>query len=296
MPPGTVMLTKRAPVGAVVVNTVPMATNQGFLNFTCGPALLPAFLAAWLKANKPYLDAVANGSTYPELYLADLFEFEIGVPSVHDQQRIVEVTNAFQVVLAMGSSLEQLTVSPEELYLVQTKARKLRMLRETLLPLLISGEVALPDVSEVPVSLSASSSSAGRRDARSLRGIEVGTTGIPKRGASLLRRIGRSSPKLALPRPEAAPRAHIRITSCAATKSSSRSNGSLKRRSPGMRMAMWCASSQSSTSMRRASRRRSFSATTRTSSSAPMRSCSTGRMSRWDVFRPLTSGRCGASR
>ena len=156
MPPGTVMLTKRAPVGAVVVNTVPMATNQGFLNFTCGPALLPAFLAAWLKANKPYLDAVANGSTYPELYLADLFEFEIGVPSVHDQQRIVEVTNAFQVVLAMGSSLEQLTVSPEELYLVQTKARKLRMLRETLLPLLISGEVALPDVSEVPVSLSAS--------------------------------------------------------------------------------------------------------------------------------------------
>ena len=148
MPPGTVMLTKRAPVGAVVVNTVPMATNQGFLNFTCGPALLPAFLAAWLKANKPYLDAVANGSTYPELYLADLFEFEIAVPPVDDQQRIVEVINAFQVVLAMESSLEQLTVSPEELYLVQTKARKLRMLRETLLPLLISGEVALSDVSE----------------------------------------------------------------------------------------------------------------------------------------------------
>src|SRR5205823_3993356 len=34
MPAGTVMLTKRAPVGSVVVNAVPMATNQGFLNFT----------------------------------------------------------------------------------------------------------------------------------------------------------------------------------------------------------------------------------------------------------------------
>lgn len=144
MAPGTVMLTKRAPVGAVIVNAVPMATNQGFLNFTCGSALLPAFLAAWLKANKPYLDLIANGSTYPELYLSDLFEFEIAVPPVDYQHRVVEIINSFQVVLAMESSLEQLTASPGELYLVHAKVRKLRTLRETLLPLLLSGEVALP--------------------------------------------------------------------------------------------------------------------------------------------------------
>src|SRR5436305_219487 len=39
MPAGTVMLSKRAPVGAVAVNSLPMATNQGFLNFVCGPSL-----------------------------------------------------------------------------------------------------------------------------------------------------------------------------------------------------------------------------------------------------------------
>jgi hypothetical protein len=155
MAPGTVMLTKRAPVGAVVVNTVPMATNQGFLNFTCGPLLLSAFLAAWLKANKPYLDLVANGSTYPELYLSDLFEFEIGVPPVEYQRQVVDVINAFQVVLAMESSLEQLTVTPESLSLVHAKARKLRMLRETLSPLLLSGEVAVSELSWAPVSLGA---------------------------------------------------------------------------------------------------------------------------------------------
>jgi hypothetical protein len=150
MAPGTVMLTKRAPVGAVVVNTVPMATNQGFLNFTCGPLLLPAFLAAWLKANKPYLDLVANGSTYPELYLSDLFEFEIGVPPIEYQRRIVDVINAFQVVLAMESSLEQLTVTPEALAAVHLKARKLRMLRESLLPLLLAGEIALSGAPRAP--------------------------------------------------------------------------------------------------------------------------------------------------
>lgn len=64
MPVGTVMLTKRAPVGAVAITTVPMCTNQGFLNFICGKFLLPTYLAYWLLANRRYLDAVANGSTY----------------------------------------------------------------------------------------------------------------------------------------------------------------------------------------------------------------------------------------
>lgn len=155
MPPGTVMLTKRAPVGAVVVNTVPMATNQGFLNFTCGPLLSSAFLAAWLRANKPYLDAVANGSTYPELYVSDLFEFEIAIPSVEYQKSVVDALNAFQIVLAMESSLEQLVATPEELSLVQTKARKLRTLRELLLPLLISGEILMGDRSLAGVALDA---------------------------------------------------------------------------------------------------------------------------------------------
>lgn len=80
--PGTVLLTKRAPVGAVAVNAVPMTTNQGFLNFRCGPLLRALFLAHWLLANTRYLQKIANGSTYLELYKSDLFEFEVAVPSV----------------------------------------------------------------------------------------------------------------------------------------------------------------------------------------------------------------------
>jgi type I restriction enzyme S subunit len=91
VPLRAVMLTKRAPVGAVVMNAVPMATNQGFLNFRCGRKLLPEFLFYWFKANGPYLDAVANGSTYPELYPSDLFEFEIAVPALDEQRAVVDV-------------------------------------------------------------------------------------------------------------------------------------------------------------------------------------------------------------
>lgn len=90
-PRGTVMLTKRAPVGFPVINHVGMATNQGFLNFICGPSLLPEFLYYWFRANTPYLDAVANGSTYPELYVGDLFEFEVAVPPISVQRTISRV-------------------------------------------------------------------------------------------------------------------------------------------------------------------------------------------------------------
>lgn len=88
-PPGTVMLTKRAPVGAVVINAVPMATNQGFLNFECGRRIRPLYLAYWFRANHAYLNLVANGSTYPEIYKSELFEFEIAVPETDIQDKIV---------------------------------------------------------------------------------------------------------------------------------------------------------------------------------------------------------------
>lgn len=147
MPPGTVMLSKRAPVGAVAVNAVPMATNQGFLNFHCGKQLLPLYFAFWLRANKPYLDKVANGSTYPELYQNDLFEFQIAVPPIATQSRIVEVLSALQFATLLGLPLEQSVTQPEHMVALQQQNRRLSQIRDTILPALLSGVL---DVSRIP--------------------------------------------------------------------------------------------------------------------------------------------------
>lgn len=147
LPPGTVMLSKRAPVGAVAVNAIPMATNQGFLNFTCGALLRPLYLAYWLRANTPYLHLVANGSTYPELYVGDLFEFEISIPSLDLQDQIIELLSAVQFVTAVGLPLEQSVTTPERLFMMQQQNQRLVSLRDSILPLLVSGEL---DVSRVP--------------------------------------------------------------------------------------------------------------------------------------------------
>ena len=139
LPPETVMLSKRAPVGAVAVNTVPMTTNQGFLNFKCGKRLRPLYLAFWLRANKPYLDKVANGSTYPELYQSELFEFEIAVPPLEEQDRIIRILSALQFATLLGLPLEQSATSPDALAMIQGKNRRLRQIRDKILLLLLSG-------------------------------------------------------------------------------------------------------------------------------------------------------------
>ncbi len=146
MPASTVMLTKRAPVGAVAVNAVPMATNQGFLNFQCGPLLRPLYLAYWLRVNRPYLEKVANGSTYPELYRGDLFEFEIAVPPVETQDRIIRVLNALQYASFLGLPLEQSVPDPGLMVRLQKQNRRLTEIRDAVLPALLSG---LLDVSRL---------------------------------------------------------------------------------------------------------------------------------------------------
>lgn len=151
LPVGTVMLTKRAPVGAVAINAVPMATNQGFLNFQCGPKLRPLYLAYWFKVNTIYLDMIANGSTYPELYKSDLFEFEIAVPSLEEQDAILSVISTLQYVCLLGAPLEQSATTVEEMISMQEQNRRLRSIRDALLPMLLSGEL---DVSNVKTRLS----------------------------------------------------------------------------------------------------------------------------------------------
>jgi type I restriction enzyme S subunit len=139
--PGTVMLTKRAPVGAVAVNTVPMATNQGFLNFRCGNKLRPLYLAIWLKANRPYLDMIANGSTYPELYKGDLFELEIQVPSIDKQDAIIDAVFALEYIIMQGMALEQSSHAFVDIHNINRDTQHLKEVSSNLILLLLSGQL-----------------------------------------------------------------------------------------------------------------------------------------------------------
>ncbi len=141
MPPDTVMLTKRAPVGVVAINAVAMATNQGFLNFQCGPRLRPLYLVHWLRANRAYLAQVANGSTYPELYASDLFEFVAGFPPVEEQDAILSWIRSIQFLVEIGVPLEQSAESAREMVAHQIQTQRIGQMGLSLSEALLAGEI-----------------------------------------------------------------------------------------------------------------------------------------------------------
>lgn len=92
LPPDSVLFSSRAPIGHVAINTVPMATNQGFKSFVPDRRRLdPKFLYYWLRTNRPYLESLGNGATFKEVSKAVVSRIEIPLPPLSEQRRIAEI-------------------------------------------------------------------------------------------------------------------------------------------------------------------------------------------------------------
>lgn len=91
LPTNSVLLTSRATIGFVAVTTMPMATNQGFINFICKQNLLPEYLARWLMTQKDTLLQLAGGTTFKEVSKTNVRKLKIPLPPIVEQERIVDV-------------------------------------------------------------------------------------------------------------------------------------------------------------------------------------------------------------
>lgn len=91
LPAGSVLFSSRAPIGHVAVNTVPMATNQGFKSFVPGPELDASFLFWWLDAHRERLQAMGTGATFKEVSKAVVARIEIPLPPLEEQKRIAAI-------------------------------------------------------------------------------------------------------------------------------------------------------------------------------------------------------------
>lgn len=130
-PANSVMMTSRATIGAIAVNTTEASTNQGFI--TCLPSKrFPLWLLFhWLKANVGMFESLGTGATFKEISKGVFRKIELVVPEA-------SIVDAFEKavgpMMALVLSLER-------------KSRNLRATRDLLLPRLISGEL---DVSAMP--------------------------------------------------------------------------------------------------------------------------------------------------
>jgi type I restriction enzyme S subunit len=132
-PAYSLMMTSRATIGAIAINTKPACTNQGFI--TCIPNAqysLP-YLYHWLKLNKSYFEQISSGSTFLEL--------------IKSRFKKIPILTAPPSVMTRYTELSQPILNQVE-KLLSTNA-VLKKTRDLLLPRLISGKLSVEDL-ELP--------------------------------------------------------------------------------------------------------------------------------------------------
>jgi type I restriction enzyme S subunit len=89
IPPNSVILSSRAPIGHLAINTVPMAFNQGCKGLIPKGSIRHKFLYYYLLGSVEYLDSLGTGTTFKELSSGKLQEVKVPVPPLPEQRRIV---------------------------------------------------------------------------------------------------------------------------------------------------------------------------------------------------------------
>lgn len=130
MPEGTVLFSSRAPIGYIAVAAGEVTTNQGFKSIVPKPEIGTAFVYYFLKHNLPIIEGMASGSTFKEVSGSAMK----GVPAViPDTDTIARFNDFCTPIFAQQRILEE-------------QNQSLTVLRDNLLPKLMSGEIDISDI------------------------------------------------------------------------------------------------------------------------------------------------------
>ena len=117
LPPHSVILSSRAPIGHLVINTVPMATNQGCKGLVPGNRIDHKFLYYFLGSIVDLLNDLGTGATFKELSGGKLKEVLVPLPPLSEQRRIVSILDeAFEAIATAKANTERNLRNARELF------------------------------------------------------------------------------------------------------------------------------------------------------------------------------------
>lgn len=128
MPKGTVLFTSRAPIGYISIAQNEICTNQGFKSLVPRKAGT-CFLYCFLKYVTPVIENKSTGSTFKEASGSLMKSLQVIMP---EQKVFEEFETIVSPLFARIESLEK-------------ENSRLSLLRDTLLPRLMSGELEVPE-------------------------------------------------------------------------------------------------------------------------------------------------------
>ena len=89
LPKDTVVLSRDASIGHVIIMKRDMATTQHFVNYICSDKIKSLFLLYLLRASKIEFDRLKEGAIIKTLYMPLIKSFEIMLPPLNVQDEII---------------------------------------------------------------------------------------------------------------------------------------------------------------------------------------------------------------
>lgn len=130
MPEGTVLFSSRAPIGYIAIATDEVTTNQGFKSVVPKQEIGTPFVYFFLKNTLPVIEGMASGSTFKEVSGSTMKKVPAVIP---DAETLAKFSNFCAPIFAQQRILEE-------------QNQSLAILRDNLLPKLMSGEIDVSDV------------------------------------------------------------------------------------------------------------------------------------------------------
>jgi type I restriction enzyme S subunit len=124
-PARSVMLTSRATIGAIAINTQSACTNQGFITCLPNDRVPLYYLFHWLTENVPTFQRMASGATFKEISRGVFKTIEFLQPPD-------DLVTQFEDIAAPMA---------EQVLALQRQIQNLRRTRDLLLPRLLSGQI-----------------------------------------------------------------------------------------------------------------------------------------------------------
>ena len=80
LPPGTVLMSSRAPIGYLAIAETAVCVNQGFIAMTCDGPLPNQYVLHWARHNMELIVGNANGTTFLEISKRNFRPLNVVVP------------------------------------------------------------------------------------------------------------------------------------------------------------------------------------------------------------------------
>lgn len=117
IPENSIILSTRAPIGHLAINSVPMAFNQGCRGLVPNDSLILKYLFHYLSANIDVMNGLGTGTTFKELSAGALKSLQIPLPPLEEQKRIVSILDeAFEGLNRARENAEANLKSAQELF------------------------------------------------------------------------------------------------------------------------------------------------------------------------------------